>query len=49
LKTKLLKHPNKFNQEAIMAGYVGNIKEKAINNDYFREVVYTKENTANWW
>ena len=24
-----------------MAGYVGNIEEKAINNDYFREVVYT--------
>ena len=24
-----------------MAGYVGNIEEKAINNDYFREIVYT--------
>jgi mannose-6-phosphate isomerase-like protein (cupin superfamily) len=24
-----------------MAGYVGNIEEKTINNDYFREVVFT--------
>ena len=24
-----------------MAGYIGNIEEKAINNDYFREVVFT--------
>jgi len=24
-----------------MAGYVGNIEEKTLNNDYFREVVFT--------
>ena len=24
-----------------MADYVGNIEDKAINNDYFREIVYT--------
>ena len=24
-----------------MASYVGNIEEKTINNDYFREVIYT--------
>ena len=24
-----------------MAGYVGNIEEKTINNDYFRKVVFT--------